>query len=125
MGFPLRLVKQVFKDADGKVTGCRFLVSNDLNLSANDFSTTYQKRWKVEEFHKSMKQNASFAKSPTRTIHTQSNHIFCAIWAYVKLEKLKFQTHLNHFQLKAKLYLNATKAALDELNRIRALTLTA
>lgn len=74
LGFPILLVKQVFKDEDGKVTGARFLVSNDLNLSANDFATIYKKRWSVEEYHKSIKQNTSFAKSPTRTIKTQSNH---------------------------------------------------
>lgn len=119
LGFPILLVKQIFKDEDGKVTGVRFLVSNDLNLSANDFATIYKKRWSVEEYHKSMKQNTSFAKSPTRTIKTQSNHIFASIWAYVKLEKLKFHTLLNHFQLKAKLYLNATKAAFAELNRLQ------
>jgi hypothetical protein len=36
--------------------------------------------------------NVGIAKSPTRTLKTQTNHIYCAIWAYVKLEKLKFMT---------------------------------
>jgi len=39
----------------------------------------YKKRWKVEVFHKSLKSNASLAKSPTRTLRTQSNHVFMAI----------------------------------------------
>lgn len=120
LGFPVLLVRQVFKNEDGSTQGCRFLVSNDLGLSFDDFETTYKKRWSVEEYHKSMKQNASIAKSPTRTLKTQSNHLFCAILAYVKLEKLKFQTHLNHFQLKAKIYLKAIKAAFDELANIKA-----
>lgn len=119
LNFPLLLVKQVFKDENGNTTGCRFLVSNDLSLSFNDFATIYKKRWSVEEYHKSVKQNASFAKSPARTIKTQSNHLFSSIWTYIKLEKLKFQTHLNHFQIKAKLYLNALKAALAQLNIIQ------
>ena len=49
---------------------------NDLNLSYNDFATIYKKRWSVEEYHKSIKQNASLTKSPTRTVKTQSNHSF-------------------------------------------------
>lgn len=119
LGFPVLLVKQVFKNEDGKVIGYRFLVSNDLSLSFDDFATIYKKRWSVEEYHKSVKQNASFAKSPAHTIKTQSNHIFCSIWAYIKLEKLKFHTNLNHFQLKAKLYLKALKAAFAELASIK------
>lgn len=122
MSFPVLLVKQVFKNEDGSTQGCRFLVSNDLNLSYNDFATIYKKRWKVEEYHKSLKQNTSLAKSPTRTIKTQSNHFFCAIWAYVKLEKLKFQTKLNHFQIKAKIYFKALQAAYAELTNIKAQT---
>jgi len=125
LDFPVLLVKQVFKNEDGSTQGCRFLVSNDLSLSYNDFATISKKRWGVEEYHKSMKQNASMAKSPARTVQTQSNHLFCAIWAYVKLEKLKFQTNLNHFQLKAKIYLKALKAAFRELTNIKAQALPA
>jgi len=29
-----------------------------------------------EEFHKSLKSNASLSKSPTKTIKTQANHVF-------------------------------------------------
>lgn len=117
--FSVLLVKQVFKNEDGSIQGFRFLVSNDLSLSYSDFATTYKKRWGVEEYHKSLKQNASLAQSPLRTIKTQSNHIFCAIWSDVKLEQLKFQTKLNHFQLKAKIYLKALKATFNELTNIR------
>lgn len=120
ISFALLLVKQVFKDENGNVTGYRFLVSNDTGLSYDDFTTIYKKRWGVEEYHKSLKQNASAAKSPTRTIRTQQNHLFCAIWAYIKLEQLKFQTALNHYQLKAKLYLKAIQAAFGELTNIKA-----
>ena len=119
LNFPVLLLKQVFKDGESSTVGCRYLVSNDLSLSYSDFATIYKKRWSVEEYHKSLKQNASLAKSPTRTIKSQSNHLFCAIWAYVKLEKLKFQTKLNHFQLKAKIYLKALKAAFTELAAIK------
>ncbi len=54
----------------------------------------------IEEYHKSLKHNASLAKSPTKTIITQSNHIFLSIMAFFKLETLKIKHHLNHFALK-------------------------
>ena len=70
----------------GPVNRCTILVSNDFSLSDDDFTALYKKRWSVEEYHKSLKQNAATAKSPTRTLRTQGNHIFASIMAYVKLE---------------------------------------
>lgn len=115
MDFPVLVTKQVFKNADKDFTGIRFLVSNDLSLSNTQFLDIYKKRWKVEEYHKSLKQNASIAKSPTHTVKTQSNHLYCAIIAFVKLEKIKWATQLGHFQIKAKIYMKALKAAFNEL----------
>ncbi len=120
MNFSVFLTKQIFKDEENHTTGVRYLVSNDFSLSDEQFTTIYKKRWGVEEYHKSLKQNVGIAKSPTRTVTTQSNHLYCAIWAYIKLEKLKLQTKLNHFQLKAKIYAQALKAAYAELTNIHA-----
>ena len=125
MDFPVLLTKQIFKNEEDKTTGVRFLVSNDLNLTNESFLILYKKRWKIEEYHKSLKQNASIAKSPTRTVLTQSNHLYCSLLAYVKLEKLKLATRLNQTQLKAKIYLTALKAAFEELTILRASTQSA
>lgn len=115
---PVLLIKQTFKNK-GQSTGVRFLVSNDFSLSADDFTTIYKKRWSVEEYHKSLKQNASATKSPARKIKTQSNHLFASIMAYVKLEKLKFAHKMNHFAMKSKLYLAAIKATFKELGELK------
>jgi hypothetical protein len=101
------------------------LTTLELSLSDDDFTALYKKRWSVEEYHKSLKQNAGIAKSPTRRLTTQCNHIFASIMAYVKLEKLKFSNELNHFAMKAKIYLAANKAALKELLALKAQTLSA
>lgn len=79
----------------------------------------YQKRWIIEEYHKSIKQNASLAKSPTKTIKTQTNHIVCSMLAFVKLELLKLKSGINHFALKSKLFINATKAAIEQLQKYK------
>lgn len=122
--FPILLTKQVFTNKN-QSTGVRFLVSNDFSLSDDNFTTLYKKRWSVEEYHKSLKQNAAIEKSPTRTVKTQSNHIFASIMAYVKLEKLKFSSKLNHFAMKSKIYLAANKAAFKELALLKAQILSA
>ena len=116
---PLLLFKQVFKNQDN-TTGVGFLVSNQLDLSADQFITLYKKRWSVEQYHKSLKQNASIAQWPARKVKTQSNHWFASIFAYVKLEQRRFAHALNHFALKTKIYQAALKAAFKELASLRS-----
>jgi len=117
--FALALTKQVFKHEDG-TTACLYLVSSDTTMDGDQTSTIYPKRWKVEEFFKSLKSNLSFSKSPAHTPTTQSNHCFAAIYGFFKLEKLAISYQTNHFALKAKMYLNALKAAFKELQRLKA-----
>jgi hypothetical protein len=107
--FPVLVCKQVFTNKDGS-EGVLYLVSNDTTLSVTDITALYHKRWKVEAYHKSLKQNTSLCKSPTKTIGTQANHFYASMLAFIKLEKLKRKTHLGHFRLKAQLYLVGLKA---------------
>ena len=121
VSFPLLLMRQVFTNADGSM-GVRYLVTSDLTLDADQLSTIYKRRWKVEEYHRSLKQNASVAKSPTRTVTTQTNHFLASLWAYTKLELLKVRTKKSHYALKSHLYLKALQQAfvtLRELDPIR------
>ena len=122
--FPLLLVKQVFTNEDGSL-GILYLVSSDTTLSFDDLTTSYQKRWQVECYHKSLKQHVSLAKSPTQTVTTQTNHFFAALCGFIKLERLKGKTKLNHFALKAKLYLNALHSAFSTLRHLTPLQDTA
>jgi len=115
--FPLQLTKQVFINED-RSTGTLYLVTSDSTLRADQMVHIYQKRWKVEEYHKSLKQNASLEKSPTRTPTTQRNHFFAAVCAFVKLEGLRLKTKLNHFALKSTLYVSALQSAYGELQKL-------
>ena len=118
VGFALLLCKQVFTNEDGS-EGVLYLVSSDPTLDYEWMTTIYQRRWKVEEYHKSLKSNTSLAKSPTKTIRTQSNHIFASIWAFVKLERMKLATSMNHFALRSRLCVKAVQAAFQELQNLR------
>ena len=119
--FPVKLIKQVFTNEDGS-NGVLYLISSDTTKSLDQIKTIYQRRWNVEEYHKSLKQNVSLAKSPTQTKTTQTNHFFAALCGYIKLEMLKVETKTNHFALKTKLYINALQSAsktLREMNPIQ------
>lgn len=115
---PILLIKQVFKNKDGSI-GERYLASNNLNLTEEEFGNIYKKRWSIEEFHKSVKQNCCIAKSPTGTVQTQKAHIFASMISYIKLECCKLNTKLNHFALKSQIYMKAIKRALLELESIK------
>jgi len=118
LDFPVRLLKKVFKNENGS-TGVLYLVTNDLTIDADHIYQVYQKRWRIEEYHKSIKQNSALTKSPTKTVRTQSNHVFASIVAYVKLEKLKLKTNLNHFALRYKLIVKANQIAFKELQMLK------
>jgi hypothetical protein len=118
ISFPVALIKKIFKNEDGS-TGVLYLVTNDLESSADRIYEIYQKRWRIEEYHKSIKQNTSLEKSPTKVVRSQKNHIFASIIAYCKLEFLRTKTFLNHFALKYQLLMKANRMAFLELERLR------
>ena len=114
---PLVLVTQVFTHEDGSI-GMRSLVSSDTTLSFDALTTIDHERWAVECYHKSLKQHVSLAKSPTQTVTTPTNHFFAALCGFIKLERLKMSTKLNHFALKSTLYLNALRSAFATLRTL-------
>ncbi|MBF0539042.1 MAG: transposase [Nitrospirae bacterium] len=119
LDFPVLLIREVFKNKDDS-EGILYLVCSDTDLSYDRIAAIYKKRWKVELFHKSIKSNASLSKSPTKTVRTQSNHFFAAIYAFFKLESLNIKHQLSHFALKNKLYLKALQASFSALQSFRA-----
>ena len=118
ISFPVQLLKKVFINEDNS-TGTLYLITNDLSIDADIIYKVYQKRWKIEEYHKSFKHNTSLSKSPTKTIRTQCNHLFCSIIAYCKLEMLKVKTSMNHFAIKQKPLLKANQIMFNELQLLK------
>ena len=119
--FALYLAKQHFKNEDG-TEGVFYLVTSDNTLTYQQIIALYQKRWKIEVYHKSLKKNASLCKSPARMARTQSNHIFASIFAFYKLESLSMKAKINHFAIKASIYQKAVKVAYEELQQIHQLS---
>ena len=118
LDFPVLLGRRVFTNKDGS-TGILYLACSDLDCDQAAIETIYQKRWKVEVFHKTLKSNAALAKSPTQRVRTQGNHVFMSIYAAFRLECLSIKHKLNHFALRAKLYLKANRLAFDELQTLK------
>jgi hypothetical protein len=119
LSFPVFVCRQVFKHED-RPESTLYLCTSDLTLSASSISSLYQKRWKVEEYHKSLKSNVSFSKSPSYRVGSQLNHLFSSVVGYVKLEVCRIHTKWNHFAMKAKIYQAALENAFQMLQTIKA-----
>jgi hypothetical protein len=116
LDFPVAITCQVFKNGDD--TAALYLASNDLDLDSGQMAIIYQKRWKVEEYHKSIKSNTCFAKSPTRTVTTQKSHFLASIGAFSRFELLKMRKDKNHFALKCYINIMAMRQASSEVRKL-------
>jgi IS4 transposase len=112
------LTCQVFTSKDGS-TGRLYLVSSDTTLSDVYIFKIYQRRWKVEEYYKSLKANAALAKLPTKRETTQISYLVMSMIAVFKLECLKIKQYLNHFALRSKVLIKSNFAAMTELDKLK------
>jgi hypothetical protein len=120
---PVLVCKDILPNKDGSV-GEQLLLTTDTASTYQQILTTYQQRWGIEDYHKSLKQNASLQKSPARRVQAQTTHLLASVCAFVKLEALKLRARTNPYALKARLYLQALKAAFTELQNLKTNLLT-
>lgn len=79
----------------------------------------YPERWRIEPSHKALKNHASIKAFLTKTLHTQSHHVFASFCALVQFEWLKIYTKLNHFSLKRQLYAGPIRQDFQELQQMK------
>ena len=115
---PLRLIKQVVKNGDDGESIYLYLVTNDIDLSFDKILEIYKRRWKIEEYHKSLKQNLKIEHSPTKVETSQRNHIYLSVCGFIKLEKLRLNYKMNHFAIKEKIYIEALKVAYQKVGEL-------
>ena len=63
VAFPVLLVREVFKNRDGS-SGILYLACSDLDVDRPGILQTYQKRWNIEVFHKTL--SAGKVTNPSR-----------------------------------------------------------
>ena len=110
--FPAAILRHIHRNMDGS-EAVIYLCTNDLSLTGEQILNSYQKRWAVEEYHKSIKQNTALKRAPLWSVRSLLNHVWASLCAYVKLEALSLSKELNQFALKAKIRFAAQQAALQ------------
>lgn len=78
-----------------------YIVTNDLTQSnANEVQEVCAIRWKIEEFHRELKQLTGRESCQCRKARIQRNHIACALLVWVRLKSLASKTCQTVYQIK-------------------------
>ena len=84
-----------------------YVATNDLNQDSTDVvQQVCDIRWKIEEFHRELKQLTGIEACQCRKARIQRNHINCAIQVLLRLKDLAYQTGQSVYQLKSGLLSN-------------------
>ena len=111
VNFPVALLRHRYTNADGS-GALIHLCTNAPELSGEQILALQKRRWSVEVYHKSLKQNAAAGRAPLWSVRATLNHLWASLCAYVRWERLRLRHHSNHFALKARIRLAAQQSAL-------------
>lgn len=79
------------------------IATNELTSSdVEEVRKICSNRWKIEEFHRELKQLTGIQSCQCRQARIQRNHIACAILVWNYLKKLAYFTKYTVYQLKQK-----------------------
>ncbi len=78
-----------------------YVATNDLSQSSTDVAQQVCKvRWKIEEFHREIKQLTGIESCQCRKARLQRNHIACAMLVWLRLKNLAYKTGKTVYQIK-------------------------
>lgn len=105
-GFPANKKVKLFR-VTVSTNRTDYVVTNDLYQSSTDVVQQVCKiRWKIEEFHREIKQLTGIESCQCRKARLQLNHIACAMLVWVRLKNLAYRTGQTIYQIKQKLLSN-------------------
>lgn len=77
------------------------VVTNDMNQNSSDEARKEcAQRWKIEEFHRELKQLTGIEKCQCRKRRIQKNHIACAMLVWARLKQIAYKTKQTIYQIK-------------------------
>ena len=100
-GFPTEHKVKLFR-VEVSTNRTDWVVTNDLG---QDSMTATQDacgiRWKIEQFHRELKQVTGVEKCQCRKARIQRNHIACAVLVWISMTKIARRAGTNIYQLKS------------------------
>jgi hypothetical protein len=99
-----------------------FVATNDLTQNSTEVVQEVCKlRWKIEEFHRELKQLTGVESCQCRKARIQRNHIACAMLVWLRLKELAYSTGHSVYQLKHGLLSNYLIAQLRRPSLVMSL----
>jgi hypothetical protein len=104
---------QVFRTAlqNGDV---KYYGSSDTQLHAEEFDLLKTIRWRIEEYHRGLKQHTGVNRCQLRSATAQIKHITCSILAFIKLEITRIKHTLSWNEQKNNITRHAIKHYLKQ-----------
>jgi hypothetical protein len=99
-GFPAHKKVKLFRVAVS-TNRTDYVATNDLSqISTNVIQEVCKISWKIEEFHREIKQITGIESCQCRKARLQRNHIACAMLVWIRLKNLAYQTGQTVYQNK-------------------------
>lgn len=80
-----------------------YYATNNLNVTQEDIRSAAALRWRVEEFHRGLKQTTGVEMCQATTQRSQRTHIFCSILSFLALEKKRLEDGITWYESKRKI----------------------
>jgi hypothetical protein len=78
-----------------------YVATNNLSQASTDVvQQGCDIRWKIEEFHRELKQLTGIEACQCRKARIQRNHVACALLVWARLKTIAYQTHQTVYQIK-------------------------
>lgn len=87
-------------------------ITNDLDMDEGRRLANAEQAGGMEEYHRGLKQYCGADRAQVRHSDGQSNHIGCAVRAFVRLEYHRFTTGVSWFEAKLQVVREAVKGFL-------------
>jgi Transposase DDE domain len=107
----MSLKVQLFKiiSIKGEIESVEYIVTNYVNSTSYNYDSNLIKqiiqiRWKVEQYHREVKQTTGIEKCQCRKYRSQKNHINCCIIAWIFLKKQAKKLKQTIYQIKDSIY---------------------
>lgn len=105
-GFPKNYKVKLFR-VEVSSNRTDWVVTNDsAQYSTQGAKNVCALRWKIEQFHRELKQLTGVEKCQARKSRIQRNHIACAVLVWIKLTAIAWKAGKNIYQLKKEMFSN-------------------
>ncbi len=106
----VKVCRQLYKNVYRYYIMSTAELNNLETLTKIDFEKLHRAHWRIEQFHRAIKQVCNIERFQVRNENPIKNHIFCALKAFVKLEFMRFNESISQwYELKRNLYLSTIR----------------